>query len=366
MKHVLIILMFTVLLNFSGKAQCNGSFDICTKPYNEVAFLTTHNAFNAGNEGFSLPNQNDGLTAQLNNGVRALMLDVYDLWGTVSVYHGTSILGSASLQSNLAEIKSFLDNNPNEIVTIIFECYVSANDIETEFSNAGLINYLYTKNGNWNTLQEMINNNQRLVVFTDVDDASTNQPWYHYVWNHAVETHYSVNSINDFTNDYNRGDANNDLFIFNHFVTNSVTGTGMPDDAPAVNAYSFLMARIQGHFAQYQKFPNFITLDFYELGDGLAVVDSLNATNFSLGISLETTQKINLYPNPAKNTLTIKLDQVYKELFIFNPLGEIQLYQPIGMNENEIVIDVENWSKGTYLVQITSENGLRTSEFIID
>ena len=59
----------------------------------------------------------------------------------------------------------------------------------------------------------MIDINKRLVVFSELDDANNAQSWYHYIWDHTVETHYSVNNINDFDCNYNRGDSVNDLFI---------------------------------------------------------------------------------------------------------------------------------------------------------
>lgn len=280
-----LLLPILVITGFSF-GQCNGSFTLCDKPYNEVAFLTTHNAYNADQEGFSLPNQNVGLTNQLNDGVRALMIDVHDLAGVPSVFHEVSALGSATLQSNLSEVKTFLDNNPSEVVTLILECYVSSSVIESELIAAGLYNYLYTKPvvGPWNTLTEMIGANTRLVVFTDVNDAGVGQDWYHYAWDYCVETHFSVSNINNFTNDYNRGNANNDLFIFNHFLTSAITGTGLPNQAAAVNDFNFLMSRINGHYIEYSKFPNFITLDFYDIGDGMEVIDSLNSGTYALSL----------------------------------------------------------------------------------
>ena len=201
------------LMHFTMNAQCNGHASLCGKTYNEVAYLTTHNAFNTSADGFSLPNQNNTLTQQLNEGVRGFMLDVYNYFGTPTVYHGNFILGTAPLSDNLAEFKNFLDTNPNEVVTIILECNVSANDIEDEISSAGLMPYLYTHAGTWPTLQTMIDNNTRLVIFSDVADANASQGWYHYMWDWMVETHYSINNINDFNCDYNRGDSLNDLFI---------------------------------------------------------------------------------------------------------------------------------------------------------
>ena len=45
----LFILFFCFL---DVKSQCNGSFQLCDKKYNEVAFLTTHNAFNSSEDNF--------------------------------------------------------------------------------------------------------------------------------------------------------------------------------------------------------------------------------------------------------------------------------------------------------------------------
>ncbi len=340
-------------------SQCNGSIDLCSKPYNEVAFLTTHNAYNADDQGFNFPNQNFGITQQLNDGVRGLMLDVYDLWGTPSVYHGTSLLGSEPLSSNLNEIKVFLDNNPTEIVTIILECYVDANTIESELNNSGLSSYLYNKpiGQPWSTLQEMITNDTRLVIFTDVDDASPSQSWYHYVWDYAVETHYSVNSSNSFTNDYNRGTPTNDLFIFNHFVTNAAIGTGNPSEAAIVNEYNFLMDRIQGHFNEYAKFPNFITLDFHDLGQGKRVVDSLNSSGFVLNIQEAFFSEISISPNPSDGIITVKglpsSDSILFEVFTLNGKLKRSFHTK---GEALVQIDLKGLHKNQYILRITDSS----------
>ena len=281
-------------------AQCNGSLDLCPKQYNEVAYLTTHNAFNSDQDGLLFPNQTYNVASQLNDGVRGLMIDVYnDLFGTPVVYHSIIALGYIPLSNIFNDIKIFLDNNPNEVITIILECYVTANDIEDEINQAGLSNYLYTHNATWPTLQNMIDNDNRLVIFSDVDDASSSQHWYHYVWEYAVETHYSVGNINDFTCDFNRGDPLNDLFIFNHFVTDATLGYGLYNESNDVNANPFFINRALNCQAQTNIFPNFVTVDYYELGDGIAVVDQLNGvtSNSSINIADE---------KPERKLLTIK------------------------------------------------------------
>ena len=92
----LILYLFCTINGFS---QCNGSIDSCDKRYDEVAYLTTHNAFNSRQDSFIFPNHNTNIEAQLNSGVRALMIDVYEDNGISVVYHGYSFLGSKPLSA---------------------------------------------------------------------------------------------------------------------------------------------------------------------------------------------------------------------------------------------------------------------------
>ena len=297
-KFIYILFSLQFLINISY-AQCNGSPDLCPKQYNEVAYLTTHNAFNSDEDGLLFPNQTYNIASQLDDGVRGLMIDVYDYFGTPTAYHSIFALGTIPLSDIFNDIKTFLDNNPDEVVTIILECYVTANDIEGEINQSGLSNYLYTHNLVWPTLQNMIDDNNRLVIFSDVDDASSSQSWYHYVWDYAVETHYSVNAINDFTCDFNRGEPINDLFIFNHFVTDANLGYGLYNESNDVNANPFFINRALDCQTQTNKFPNFVTVDYYELGDGLAVVDQLTGVTSTSSINI-------LNSKPERKILTIK------------------------------------------------------------
>ena len=329
MKKTISILLLVISLQISH-AQCNGSLDLCSKQYNEVAYLTTHNAFNSYQDGLLFPNQTYNIASQLNDGVRGLMIDVYnDLFGTPVVYHSIIALGYIPLSDIFNDIKIFLDNNPNEVITIILECYVTANDIEDEINQSGLSNYLYTHNTVWPTLQNMINNDNRLVIFSDIDDASSSQNWYHYVWEYAVETHYSVGNINDFTCDFNRGDPLNDLCIFNHFVTNATLGYGLYNESNDVNANPFFINRALNCQTQTNKFPNFVTVDYYELGDGLAVVDQLNGVTSTSSINISE-------QNPERKLLTIK-DMLGRETEVKNNSILFYLYDD-GAVEKRIIV----------------------------
>ena len=273
--------MFKYLISFTSAilfflftsnvfSQCNGSIDSCNKRYDEVAYLTTHNAFNSRQDSFLFPNHNTNIEAQLNSGVRALMIDVYDDNGISVVYHNNSFYGQKTLSTYLNTIKYFLDTNPNEIITIILECYTNANAIENDMSKAGLTNYLHSQKSNfpWPTLQTMINANKRLVVLSDKSDATSNQHWYHYVWDFAVENKYG-----EINCDYNRGNPSNKLFIYNHFVTYNTEGVAK---VRRVNSNPYFLNYVTECQLLKNKFPNFITVDFYEIGNSLEVVNQLN------------------------------------------------------------------------------------------
>ncbi len=58
--------------------SCNGSSVLCSRPLNEVIFPGTHNSFAASNEpGWYFASQTYPIPRQLNDGVRALLIDIH-------------------------------------------------------------------------------------------------------------------------------------------------------------------------------------------------------------------------------------------------------------------------------------------------
>lgn len=258
----------------------NGHIELAYKTYDKVVYPTTHNSYNHADDPiFQFPNQQYGITQQLNDGIRAVMLDVYldTTTNTVVQYHGFPFTGKEPFANNLAEIKSFLDSNRNEIVTIILECYVTSDKINASLDSAGLIKYLYSKESGkpWQRLGDMVKENKRLVIFSDKNDAN-GLSWYHYVWDYAVETSFSVHQLNEFNCGYNRGTPSNDLFILNHFITDVTYGFGVDSLATQANTNPFLLNRARECMTVTGKLPNFVTVDFYASGDVFKTVDSLN------------------------------------------------------------------------------------------
>src|SRR6266545_4332032 len=252
---------------------CNGGPALCDRRFDQVSYATTHNAMSNGDEGWIAPNQRHGISRQLTEGVRALMLDVYDWQGQPTLCHGTCLLGSRPLSAGLQDIATFLGAHPAEVVTIIFEMYASPEAVRQSFATAGLETMLHAQPASsvWPTLRVMIDSGKRVVVFTDHDGGS--YPWYHDVWAYAWETQYAYKTAGDMTCAPNRGDPKNSLFILNHFLTNPVASELY---AGEVNPNPFFIDRAHECQETSGRLPNFVTVDFYDIGDLLPVVRSLN------------------------------------------------------------------------------------------
>jgi hypothetical protein len=246
---------------------------IAERRYNELAYATTHNAMSNSDERWVFPNQRHGITRQLQDGVRGLMLDVHYDEGKPFLVHGKAALGKKPLADGLAEITGFLAANPDEIVTVIFECYVKADDVKSAFDEAKLLRFAHIqKQGqHWPTVGEMRKANHRLVVFTDRDGGAF--PWYHDVWAFCCDTDWDNKKPEDFSSKVRRGKKSNELFILNHFLTNPLPS---PRYAEQVNKNPFLIDRVRRFMAETDRTPNFITVDFYDIGDVLDVVSTVN------------------------------------------------------------------------------------------
>ncbi len=255
---------------------CNGHDALCERTYDAVAYATSHNAHASLADNFRPPNHLYGLTQQMDEGIRGLMLDTYydeRFGGATALCHGACVFGRRPLVEGLSEINDFLSAHPREVITIIFESYIDAPDVLAAFEASGLLarTYAHTPGTAWPTLQEMIDADTRMVVFTDRDGGTYD--WYMDVWDHAWETHFSAETPEDFSCAPNRGDTANDLFIFNHFLTAPFASEALSE---MVNHNPFLLERATGCQTESGDFPNFITVDFYSIGDVLSVTNTLN------------------------------------------------------------------------------------------
>lgn len=79
-RGALLALLGVLLVGCSDdpepQAACNGHAELCDRAYDDVAFAATHNSMSAASErGWLFPEQPDGIVAQLDHGIRVLLVD---------------------------------------------------------------------------------------------------------------------------------------------------------------------------------------------------------------------------------------------------------------------------------------------------
>ena len=263
--------MIALVLCITGSSRAQtDSIDYLARRYDQNTYLTTHNAMSSVADKWLFPNQTHNITRQLSDGVRALMLDLHEIDDEVFLVHSKPFLGKRPLVDGLNEIRQYIEAHPKTVITIIFESYVSAESVLRCFKETQLTKYIHQQevNKEWPTLNEMIRNGKRLVLFSDKGGGQWSG--YHDVWQFCTETHFSVKSVNDFSFKLNRGKPANQLLILNHFLTNPVAATTLAQQA---NSPELLYRRLEQCKIQTKKHPTFVVVDFYEIGETLKTVD---------------------------------------------------------------------------------------------
>jgi hypothetical protein len=153
-------------------ADCNGSPALCSRKYSDVTFVGSHDSAFVG-KGLA-DNQYISVTEQLKLGVRYLQSQTHKKSdGTIELCHTLCLEKDAgSLSSYLSTIKTWMDSNKNEVVTLLITNgdRLPASDFGALFVSTGLDQYAYSPGANlaldqWPTLQSMIDSGRRLVVF---------------------------------------------------------------------------------------------------------------------------------------------------------------------------------------------------------
>ena len=256
---------------------CNGHAELCDRRFDQVAFPATHNSMSNEDEGWTVPNQHHPIGRQLTDGIRVFLIDSHlDQDGIPSFCHQGCGIGSIPMADVFAIYRDFLVAHPSDVLTLIIEDYVPAADTAKVLDAAGLTPYLFVHapGDPWPTLREMVTSNTRLFV-----TAETGGPppaWYHHVWDVTSDTPYTFASLADIDAhgcDPNRGQPDHPLFLVNHWLGNPFSDAAL---AAQANPYAALSSHVFRCRDQRGRLPNFVAVDFYDLGDLFRVVDELN------------------------------------------------------------------------------------------
>ncbi|KDN51725.1 hypothetical protein RSAG8_00273, partial [Rhizoctonia solani AG-8 WAC10335] len=181
---------------------CNGYAALCSRSYGNVTYIGAHNSYAVSTDVAALSaNQNVGVTAQLDLGVRLLQAAGKLKNGAVQLCHTSCILwDGGSLTSWLTKIKIWMDSHPREVITLVLTNgdALDANQYWVPpFTASGIMPYVYTPPSGtiarnaWPTLGSMISSGERLVVVIDYPTNSGGVPWIISEFNNVWETPFS-------------------------------------------------------------------------------------------------------------------------------------------------------------------------------
>jgi len=267
-----------------GVRLCNGEPQLCDRPLDEVVFTKTHNSHATEERGYARAAMNHygAIPTQLADGVRALNVDVYPwdeqtepttdpnppLW----LCHGFCVLGNQLFSEALEEVATFMDTHPDAVITLELQVEADRQQIAAEMEASGLTDLAipHIRGEPWPTLGALIDADQRILF---VSGSADGPEWWLPDEDVFFSTDWGTRTVEDFRCDLNREPFPGALFQLDHTLSNKITS---PELAATANTASVLQARIEECGQSAGQRPNWISVDYYSIGDVAAVVAELN------------------------------------------------------------------------------------------
>ncbi|KAG0288211.1 hypothetical protein BGZ96_007977 [Linnemannia gamsii] len=292
-----------------AQQQCNGYAELCSRTYDKVSYPTTHNAYAFDPPNGLATNQVNNIPTQLKDGIRAFMLDAYNAPSgnpnEIQLCHTTcGLLNGGPLSATLAQIKTFMDANPNEVITILWEnaANLKPAQFQAVYAAAGMSPYLYAPTKGtaaWPTLAQMISSKKRLVNFVD-SGADATVPWLMAEYDFVFETPYNIPKGAAYPCTIDRPkDQRKPMYVLNHFISGVFNMQGssisipQPDVADQTNGPD-LVSHINSCQTTFKQIPNFVAVDFYQKGSLTETVAKVNKVTWN---GIEATSVKNVTTN---------------------------------------------------------------------
>ncbi|TVY18901.1 PI-PLC X domain-containing protein 1 [Lachnellula arida] len=304
--------LFLIGLCKVSAAACNGNDALCSRKYSNITQIGAHDSAFVGD--LPTDNQNLNVTGQLDAGIRFLTAQTHSFLDEIYLCH-TSCWeeDSGVLVNYLTDIRTWMDSNPNEVVTLLLTNgdAIAVSKFADAYDNAGISKYTYTPPnqltlGDWPTLQDLISANTRLITFmgslfvshynSNTSSVSYILDEFSYFWEtpslicskETILTYKSQPTDDVTTSDFpdcsiDRPPGSNGaglMYIINHFLDIDLLSTGIlvpdKDSAPATNAATgngSIGAQADLCTQQHGASPNAILLDFVDIGELLISSD---------------------------------------------------------------------------------------------
>lgn len=281
----------------SRATVCNGQAEFCQRSYGNVTYVGAHDSYAIGTISVLAVNQDQVVTQQLNDGIRLLQVQALNQSGTIELCHTScSLYDGGSLKSYLTIVKTWLDANPNEVLSILI---VNIDNLgpslfDDVYQAVGLNTLSYappdsvTEAANWPTLGSLIDAGTRLVTFLDNGANTAVVPYLIDEFTNIWESPFDVTTTFDCSVNRSKGDSSTEMYLINHFLDILVLNEPSPDTAAlaqtnAANGTNSLGAQVDLCLANQGRPPNFLLVDFYEFGGGsvFEVAANINGVSYS-------------------------------------------------------------------------------------
>ncbi|KAF9056920.1 PLC-like phosphodiesterase [Rhodocollybia butyracea] len=297
---------------------CNGHAELCSRPYGNITFLGSHDSYAFSTDPLIVSrDQEVDIVSQLDLGVRMLQAEghlnddgvlhfchtstrvlIYLVWIDLLVFFyysiGCLLFDGGTVEAYLTTVKTWLDANPDEVLTFLFTNGDGLSISETwapAFVAAGIdtVSYIPPINpmtrSDWPTLGDLISADTRVITFMDAGADGTDGPPVDYIlpeftmlWEPPFDS-----TDASFPCSVNRtsGPLTNEqhLNLLNHNLDVSVLGILLPNlaDAATTNGVASIIADSNGCTAFTGGLAaNFVLLDWVDIGEGPQAVDQLN------------------------------------------------------------------------------------------
>lgn len=283
---------------------CNGHAALCDRKYGNTTFLGSHDSFAVSTSVFALARtQEVDVPSQLRRGVRMLQAQGHMNGGKLHFCHNTcGLYDGGTVEQYLKDVKYFLDRHPNEVLTFIFTNpeNLSVDKVwKPVFDSSGITNLTYVppqpvmSRGDWPTLGEMIASGKRVVVFLDKGAENKTDPssafilpQFQMVWEDPYDP---TDPKWPCKVDRSAGPLAPDqqLNLMNHNLNVNLIPVGrgvrLPDrlSSPRTNGIRSILKHADNCAPLVEnRAPNFVMLDYVNVGQGLEAVNRLNGFKF--------------------------------------------------------------------------------------
>lgn len=289
----------------TSTVACNNSPLLCSRDYNNITHMGAHDAafLRDSSDDYSVSgNQYYNATIALSAGIRLIQAQVHNSSGTLELCHTScDLLDAGPLETLLADIKTWMDDNTNEVVTLLL---VNSDDEEAAafgevFDSSGISTYGYTPTSTtgpistWPTLQTLIDADTRLVTFIASITYDDTYPYLLTEFDYVFETTFGVTSLSEFNCTLQRpttissaADAVSSGYmgLINHFAdTAEALDITIPDvtdiyttNSPDTNVTGALGLNAEQCDSEWGEKPTFILVDFWNVGPAIDTADKLN------------------------------------------------------------------------------------------